>query len=561
MKKIFTLSCLIALSSSNIFAASSDSIGLELARSKKMQDVITRLNKLYDYSNSYILSSTTKNIDLSKENLQKKFSLPAILFQGYDKNITLSYDAHDKNIVFSDAVPNKLSDKMIKEIKNSTILSPRARFDQSSKKFFYIISPEAKAHIEKLSSINIPTNPNQTDLDIPSVVDTKADLEKLTAPIGTIVYLKKDANSEAVAYVKTKDSWAKVASTSGANHLQTAPTCDQTHIGAIRISKEKGCTQYCSKNGGTPTWTCIGENSKVQKNANYRTCYEIKQANPSAQDGVYTIDPDGPGGDAPYEVYCDMKIDGGGWTAIKYTYDTKSNPIEASSHQPKNYYLSQERVKKLLEVSSTFLFQEDKSHTLAKLKPKAYQYIKQNIENNHGWFADTYKEDNIDKWMDKVYSQHLPYVKHFKCDNFRDASGLKTGKYMYTKVLDSCGFSGFGSILSLNTHDSMEGDSIAKNYIYIGGPKADPQVSKIPTPKLVDSKEYVNKVTKYSCPNGYTLSGTSCIGKRPFDNFRADIKKVCPSGYTESGYRCVRDIKVYSCPTGYEYRYGKCIIK
>jgi hypothetical protein len=45
-----------------------------------------------------------------------------------------------------------------------------------------------------------------------------------------------------------------------------------------------------------------------------RSCQEIKENAPSSEDGIYLIDPDGKGGNEPFEVYCDMTTDDGGFT-------------------------------------------------------------------------------------------------------------------------------------------------------------------------------------------------------------------------------------------------------
>jgi hypothetical protein len=44
-----------------------------------------------------------------------------------------------------------------------------------------------------------------------------------------------------------------------------------------------------------------------------RSCRTLLASTPGAASGLYTLDPDGAGGAAPYDAYCEMDLDDGGW--------------------------------------------------------------------------------------------------------------------------------------------------------------------------------------------------------------------------------------------------------
>ena len=72
---------------------------------------------------------------------------------------------------------------------------------------------------------------------------------------------------------------------------------DPARIGSVRIDSVKSLSGF-------------------MLDITYKSCKEILTNNPNATDGLYTIDPDGVGGNDPFDCYCDMTTDGGGWTLV-----------------------------------------------------------------------------------------------------------------------------------------------------------------------------------------------------------------------------------------------------
>ncbi len=88
--------------------------------------------------------------------------------------------------------------------------------------------------------------------------------------------------------------------------LVTGQTVEK--IGGVPISS-------INKIGSVPITSAAGFGN-ITMPVLYKNCKEIKDNNPGATDGIYTIDPDGDGSINQFDCYCDMTTDGGGWTLV-----------------------------------------------------------------------------------------------------------------------------------------------------------------------------------------------------------------------------------------------------
>lgn len=131
---------------------------------------------------------------------------------------------------------------------------------------------------------------------------TKDTLPTTNAEVGEIKYAYDSTTNTIQEYVYTGDAQGWVIKSGGGNQSYSII--------------QNGATRYWSNNSYATS--CLGY---IKSGTNMYTYVG------ATGDGVYRIDPDGSGTIAPFDVYCDMTTDGGGWTLVlNYLHKGGTNP-------------------------------------------------------------------------------------------------------------------------------------------------------------------------------------------------------------------------------------------
>jgi hypothetical protein len=113
------------------------------------------------------------------------------------------------------------------------------------------------------------------------------------------------------------------------NATETDVDCGGGACNVCNVGKACGAGSDCS------TALCTGGVCTAAT-----SCKTLLAAQPGLSSGVYTIDPDGAGGAAPFAAYCDMTNDGGGWTLAMKINGALTTFVYGSGYWTSNFTLN-----------------------------------------------------------------------------------------------------------------------------------------------------------------------------------------------------------------------------
>lgn len=198
-------------------------------------------------------------------------------------------------------------------------------------------------------------------------------------------------------------AYAVPAFSSGATY---AGTSSVTVVGGTQgYAQNFACANGTVSTSGTEstgTLNCTANGyASVAGSCVPNSCFSIKTAYPASADGTYSIDPDGAGGIAAFTAYCDMTVDGGGWTLVAKS--SSSAPVKLNNTgnvgtvtdvSNANGKLSDAQINGILTTSSTKIIRAESPSI-----PSYRNYIK--IDSVSQAWTTTARMCNM-RWSDGV---------------------------------------------------------------------------------------------------------------------------------------------------------------
>lgn len=101
--------------------------------------------------------------------------------------------------------------------------------------------------------------------------------------------------------------------------------CEAGDEGALYFDTTLMAVQVCH---GADGWQSLGSGGPgTTPSQAVASCVDLRNTSPSAGDGTYWIDTDGNGPEQPFQAYCLMSVDGGGWTLVSEGFPVSNSAL------------------------------------------------------------------------------------------------------------------------------------------------------------------------------------------------------------------------------------------